>query len=692
MASSRYRSLNFSRSCCNPFNSHKTSCKYDLRPVLDWMLKKVPTIQKDQVICSTCRKAIAKRPENTVNDPEVTLEADSEFEADSPILEDTNENQREKQDVDVNLTEPREIVSALNKTLESIDESPINIKKLRHQLRYPKTKYHKVNKAVKRKVFNLEDESDTEYEILSQLKEKFKIAKRNEKIQILTILPKSWSISKIENEFGASNYMVRKAKKLVDEQGILSSPNLKPGKVLSFDTAKIVKEFYLSEEISRIMPGRKDYVSVNIDGKKVLLQKHLILFNLREAYINFKKHYPENIVGFSKFAELRPKNCVLAGGSGTHAVCVCTIHQNVKLMIAGAKLYDLTNGSIKTYKDCLSKIICNEPSKNCYLGNCEICPGSETLITDIAHKLEENYIDYITYRQWMYTDRSTLEIVVKSSSEFLESFSEKLTNLLKHSFIARKQSDFYKELKLKLRFNEIAVICDFSENYSFVIQDEVQSFHWNNVQATLHPFVIYYSKDNNIEHTSFVVISDCLKHDTVAVHLFQRKLIRFLSSSMFKNITKIYYFSDGAASQYKNKKFFINLCYHKEEFGIDAEWHYFATSHGKSACDGVGGTVKRLARKASLQSPFENQIIAPKELYDWAIINIPSVTFEYCTIREHNNEMMELEERFLKAKTLVGTRKIHSVIPIANTKIQTKVFSAEKTYKIEDITRSNLKD
>ena len=28
---------------------------------------------------------------------------------------------------------------------------------------------------------------------------------------------------------------------------------------------------------------------------------------------------------------------------------------------------------------------------------------------------------------------------------------------------------------------------------------------------------------------------------------------------------------------------------------------FFATSHGKNACDGVGGTIKRLAAHASLQ-------------------------------------------------------------------------------------------
>ena len=36
--------------------------------------------------------------------------------------------------------------------------------------------------------------------------------------------------------------------------------------------------------------------------------------------------------------ELQPKNVVSSGASDTHNVCVCTLHQNAKLMLEGAKL------------------------------------------------------------------------------------------------------------------------------------------------------------------------------------------------------------------------------------------------------------------------------------------------------------------------------------------------------------------
>jgi hypothetical protein len=64
-----------------------------------------------------------------------------------------------------------------------------------------------------------------------------------------------------------------------------------------------------------------------------------------------------------------------------------------------------------------------------------MCPGTEHLIKNIAQEFEDNNIDSITYRQWMTTDRSTLESTVQSC-DFLESFAEKLNILLHCCFIA----------------------------------------------------------------------------------------------------------------------------------------------------------------------------------------------------------------------------------------------------------------
>ena len=86
------------------------------------------------------------------------------------------------------------------------------------------------------------------------LKEKFHASTDNsEKVTILTILPKSWSVQKVQEEFGVSNYMARKAKDLVKNQGILSNPNPKHGCGLPLTTVNLVRDFYEFDDTSRIM-------------------------------------------------------------------------------------------------------------------------------------------------------------------------------------------------------------------------------------------------------------------------------------------------------------------------------------------------------------------------------------------------------------------------------------------------------
>ena len=99
---------------------------------------------------------------------------------------------------------------------------------------------------------------------------------------------------------------------------------------------QVNKDYYLRDDVSSVMPGMKDVISVRqSDGTKQRLQKRLLLLNLNELYQSFKEDNPDLKVGFTKFSMLRPLNCILAGSSGTHSVCVCLYHQNVKLLLLG---------------------------------------------------------------------------------------------------------------------------------------------------------------------------------------------------------------------------------------------------------------------------------------------------------------------------------------------------------------------
>ena len=77
-------------------------------------------------------------------------------------------------------------------------------------------------------------------------------------------------------------------------------------------------------------------------------------------------------------------------------------------------------------------------------------------------------------------------------------------------------------------------------------------------------------------HRCLCVISDDLDHDTSFVNKLQELVCDYIKSEM-PEVTSIEYWSDGCAGQYKCFKNMMNLCLHKEDFGLGATWYFFAT-------------------------------------------------------------------------------------------------------------------
>jgi hypothetical protein len=355
-----------------------------------------------------------------------------------------------------------------------------------------------------------------------------------------------FNIEETQTYFGASRYLVDKARKWRKMFGILPDvPTYSKGSKISASISREVQSFYENDENSRMCPGKADCVSVkNSDGVKEHIQKRLLLGNLKELYVKYKEDV-QLPVGFSSFASLRPKWCVMAGDKGTHSVCVCTHHQNPKFMISAIGVKDLT------YKTLIDKAVCDSSNRNCMLQRCKKCPGTKG-VSDYLHSvdvLQER--ESVQYCQWVSTDRSTIETFVKPVDEFIELLSSKLVILTRHHFIAKSQSSYIRSLEENLLQDEAIITGDFSENYAFVVQDSAQNFHWTNDQVTLHPFVVYNRNDKgNLDHKSFCIISDSLEHSTATVYTFQQALIEILKQKL-PMIRTVHYFTDGCKAQYK---------------------------------------------------------------------------------------------------------------------------------------------
>ena len=191
----------------------------------------------------------------------------------------------------------------------------------------------------------------------------------------------------------------------------------------------------------------------------------------------------------------------------------------------------------------------------------------------------------------------------------------------------------------------------------------------------MHPVVIYF-KDGVLHHISLCIISDDLEHDTCFVHELLRIVMLYIKENL-PQIKSVDYFIDGCAGQLKNYKAFLNLCHQKPDFDIDAIWEFFATSHGKSPCNGIGGKCKIL--RASLQRPVNNQILtfcAVKEYCKSYIEGIAFLTIDkedMVAVRENLRPWYELGD------TIPGTRSCHHFVPTSKYTIEGKQLSIDTT-------------
>ena len=97
------------------------------------------------------------------------------------------------------------------------------------------------------------------------------------------------------------------------------------------------------------------------------------------------------------------------------------------------------------------------------------------------------------------------------------------------------------------------------------------------------------------------------------------------------------------------------LCLHKQDYGLGAEWIFFATSHSKSSCDEIAGSVKRHAGKRSLQRPMNNQILDYQAMLNVCKEEMSKIKF-FGTSKETMDEICKsLEAQFSWGNIVPGT-------------------------------------
>ena len=164
----------------------------------------------------------------------------------------------------------------------------------------------------------------------------------------------------------------------------------------------------------------------------------------------------------------------------------------------------------------------------------------------------------------------------------------------KHRYNDARTKEVYKQAINNLCPGQIIKAQDFSENYTCLVPDEVQSLHWSRKQVTLFP-VVTFRKDinDNLLEDQLVYVSNDKKHDCAFVKLVNAKIYEYYKQQGVK-INLDIEFNDDCASQFKSIKSFWLFAKCK----VHTERIYFESSHGKDPSDGLEGVVKTVLTSA----------------------------------------------------------------------------------------------
>jgi hypothetical protein len=420
---------------------------------------------------------------------------------------------------------------------------------------------------------------------------------------------------------------------------------------------ELIKSFYTCDAVSRLRPGRDDVVKMRMsDGSIQEVQKFIMTVTLSEAYEEFRKTFPEKSCSLTYFKSMRPKNVMLKS-KHKHFSCLCVYCENLKLLIDSVTPYFKEEKKFSP-SDLLDMLLCSKNEFACSNNSCENC---HNFMDNFKELLKPCCIDEpVKYQRWeknpenTYTELFTLRN--KKMSDALSDFEESFKFFKLHKFIQNSQKEFLNQTKHKLNPTEAVLIVDYAEKYSTRLQNEVQTAFFGS--RSLAVFTAHAKVGQNAEY-SFAIISDNTNQTKNEVFPSLKYIISKLKS-MHPQLRHVTLFSDGSASQFKNRFQFKNLQHAFEDHQVTIELAFFATGHGKSPCDGIGAAVKRAVRTRVLTGKFQVQCAAdfvtcansfPSRIHvsELTQTNIDSYSAILKTRWEDN-----------PVKTIPGTQKMHS--------------------------------
>lgn len=148
------------------------------------------------------------------------------------------------------------------------------------------------------------------------------------------------------------------------------------------------------------------------------------------------------------------------------------------------------------------------------------------------------------------------------------------------------------------------------------------------------------------------------------------------------HVTSISIWSDGPASQFKNRFVAAALDTLQEAHKIHIEWNFFSTSHGKGPVDGIGGSAKRfvMQKVRNRQNAVTNAssfVAAASTMENVCVTEVSSMEIT------RRNEKLNLKDVFSQATPITAIAKMH-FLKVVNDEVVSHILTKDNTDRVDN--------
>ncbi|CAC5405966.1 unnamed protein product [Mytilus coruscus] len=218
-------------------------------------------------------------------------------------------------------------------------------------------------------------------------------------------------------------------------------------------------------------------------------------------------------------------------------------------------LFKLQHVESKSLSDLIKTFSCDINNLDCMYGKCEKCKEINFITKDQQDNNEEtSWLQWKTKKEKRNIKGDEKEITLTVKETVMDTFSTEMQRFKIHAFNIANQMKHYRNIKENLKPNEALVHVDFAENFQCKLANEIQSMHFgaSKKHLTLHTGVFYTA----LSSQTFCAVSDSLDHNPCSVWAFMDPILDKLLQEN-KDVDTVHFFSDGPATQYKQKGNFL---------------------------------------------------------------------------------------------------------------------------------------